>query len=120
MSRHMAVTPTPPLPVPRRFVSGYTFAQKESPMKIQRVVLTIAVGLLIATPVLAQQNRGAIKRIPPAGVAVPESDRKELEAGVELLGKEIADLRQSLAKTSALLDLLPDVQIYHNAVRYAL
>ena len=76
--------------------------------------------LLTCSPLLGQQNRGSIKRIPPAGVPVPESDRKELESRVEQLGKEIADLRQSLAKSPALLDLLPDVQIYHNAVRYAL
>ncbi|HEY8748035.1 MAG TPA: prolyl oligopeptidase family serine peptidase [Tepidisphaeraceae bacterium] len=79
----------------------------------------LASGISINTAT-AQQNRGGIRRIPPAGVAVPDNDRTELQTGVEQLGKEIADLRQSLAKQPAMLDLLPDVQIFHNAVRYAL
>lgn len=61
-----------------------------------------------------------VRRIPPPGVEVPENDRKELAAGIEELGKEIDGLRTSLKGKAALLDLLPDVQIYHNAVRYAL
>jgi hypothetical protein len=51
---------------------------------------------------------------------VPEADRAELQAGVDELGKQIASLRESLAKKPAMLELLPDVQIFHNAVRYAL
>src|SRR5207247_7563455 len=43
-----------------------------------------------------------------------------LETGVATLGKEIADLRQALEKKPAQFALLPDVQIFHNAVRYAL
>jgi hypothetical protein len=60
-----------------------------------------------------------VRPVPPPGVAIPEADRKELEAGVAELGKEIDALRTSLAG-KPLLELLPDVQIYHNAVRYAL
>lgn len=61
-----------------------------------------------------------VRRIPPAGVAVPAEDRRELEDGIAALGKEIDDLRGSLKGKAGLLDLLPDVQIYHNAARYAL
>jgi hypothetical protein len=61
-----------------------------------------------------------VRRIPPPGVAVPEADRAELEAGVARLGMEIDGLRTELKGKPTLLDLLPDVQIYHNAVRYAL
>ena len=43
-----------------------------------------------------------------------------MQAGVNALGKEIDDLRAALKDKPALLDLLPDVQIYYNAVRYAL
>src|SRR6185437_4675889 len=88
-------------------------------MKNSILVVATVLGLF-TTLAGAQQNRGQIKRIPPPGVAVPQADRAELQAGVEQLGKEIADLRQSLAKQPALLELLPDVQIFHNAVRYAL
>ncbi len=61
-----------------------------------------------------------VRPVPPPGVKIAAGDRQELETGVAALGKEIADLRALLASKPALLELLPDVQIYHNAVRYAL
>jgi pimeloyl-ACP methyl ester carboxylesterase len=61
-----------------------------------------------------------VRPIPPAGIKVPDADRTELEAGIVELGKEIESLRSTLGKKPALLDLLPDVQIYYNAVRYAM
>jgi hypothetical protein len=61
-----------------------------------------------------------VRRIPPPGVAVPAADRAELEAGIAQLGGEIDALKASLKSQPALLDLLPDVQIYYNAARYAL
>jgi pimeloyl-ACP methyl ester carboxylesterase len=60
-----------------------------------------------------------VRPVPPPGVAIPDGERKELENGVAELGKEIDALRSSL-NGKPLLDLLPDVQVYHNAVRYAL
>jgi pimeloyl-ACP methyl ester carboxylesterase len=54
------------------------------------------------------------KQIPPAGVPVPPADRAELEAGLKQLSQEIEALRKPHA------DLLPDVQIFHKAVHYAL
>ena len=57
---------------------------------------------------------------PPPGVVVPAEVKAELTAGAAALGKEIEALRTSLASKPALLALLPDVQIYHTAVRYAL
>src|SRR4051794_28520077 len=61
-----------------------------------------------------------VRPIPPPGVVVPAADRAELEAGIAQLGSEIEALRTSLKSQPALLELLPDVQIYHNAARYAL
>ncbi len=61
-----------------------------------------------------------VRRVPPPGIALPAADRAELETGVAELGREIDALRAALKNKPALLDLLPDVQIYHNAVRYAL
>lgn len=52
------------------------------------------------------------KQVPPAGVPVPEKDRKELEAGVTALAAEIGKLR---GRTE-----LPDVEIFHKAVDWAL
>jgi hypothetical protein len=61
-----------------------------------------------------------VRRIPPPGVALEAADRQELELKVQALGKEIGDLRVALKGKPALLELLPDVQIYYNAVHYAL
>ena len=58
-----------------------------------------------------------VRRVPPAGVPISATDRTDLESGVASLGQEIESLRGSLKGKPALLDLLPDVQIFHNAVR---
>src|SRR5205807_9832877 len=61
-----------------------------------------------------------VRPVPPPGVQVPDAARKELQYGVDQLGQRIEHLKKSLEKKPALLELLPDVEIYHNAVRYAL
>ncbi|MBL6765668.1 MAG: hypothetical protein ISQ14_12005 [Verrucomicrobiae bacterium] len=61
-----------------------------------------------------------VRPVPPPGIEVPEKTRTELRAGADQLGRKIEDLRLSLAKKTALLDLLPDVEIYHKAVDWAL
>jgi Prolyl oligopeptidase family len=61
-----------------------------------------------------------VRRIPPPGIMLSSKERQELANGVEVLGKQIKSLRTVLQKKQALLELLPDVEIYYNAVRYAL
>jgi dienelactone hydrolase len=61
-----------------------------------------------------------VRPVPPPGIKLDNADRAKLQDGVDALDKEIAQLRQDLKNKPALLELLPDVQIYHNAVRYAL
>jgi hypothetical protein len=58
-----------------------------------------------------------VRPVPPKGVAIPDADRAELKAGLADLGTAIDDLRAS--KDPAVADLLPDVEVYHKAVRYA-
>ena len=53
-----------------------------------------------------------MRPIPPAGVEVPAQDRTELENGLKRLKAAIDKLGNH--------PLLPDVMIYHEAVRYAL
>lgn len=61
-----------------------------------------------------------VRPIPPLPTKeLSPADRAELEIGVAKLGHEIESLRVDL-KDPHLLVLLPDVQIYHNAVRYPL
>ena len=61
-----------------------------------------------------------VRRVPPPGLTVSAGDREELAGGVAQLGQEIDSLRGELTSRPALLVLLPDAQIYYNAVRYAL
>jgi predicted peptidase len=82
---------------------------------------------LVAITVCAAQADGPgdnvadkVRPVPPPGVAIPDATRKELEAAVAELGRIIETLRADLKDKPALLDLVPDVQIYHNAARYAL
>jgi hypothetical protein len=87
-------------------------------------IRTITLALLMAAAAAADGERDNqadnVRPIPPPGVAVPDADKSELNAGLAELGKEIDALRGELKGKAALLALLPDVQIYHNAVRYAL
>ena len=73
--------------------------------------------LLIAAPPSRAQE---IRPIPPAGIQVPEQDRQELETGVADLGRRIESLRGEFKNNRLLGELVPDVEIYYNAVHYAL
>ncbi|MEP7366668.1 MAG: prolyl oligopeptidase family serine peptidase [Acidobacteriota bacterium] len=63
---------------------------------------------LAATAVIAQTSRP----VPPPGIEVPAADQKQLETGLARLAAKIAKLPPS--------PLVPDVRIFHDAVRYAL
>ena len=80
--------------------------------------------LVAATPVFAEF-------LPAPGPRLSAEEKKELEAGVEKLGKEIDSLTTDLMgpvepgvprvmdKRMALALYVPDVQVYHKAVRFA-
>jgi hypothetical protein len=76
-------------------------------VRILCVLIACAVSLV---------NAGEKKSPPPD---VTAAVRAELAAGAEELGKVIAQLKTELKDKPALLDLLPDVQIFYNAVHYA-
>lgn len=57
-------------------------------------------------------------RRPPPGIEVPDAIRKELTDQLAPLGQAIDEL--STSRDPKVRDLLPDVQIYHKAVRDAL
>src|SRR3989441_8438306 len=61
-----------------------------------------------------------VRRVPPPGIKIPAADRTELEAGAAALGQSIQALRSELKSKPDLLELLPDVEIYHKAVHWAL
>ncbi len=90
---------------------------------MRKIVSSVPYGLLILLACRgAAADRGFedVKPIPPPGISISESDRAELEKGAAELGKEIESLRAELSGKPALVDLLPDAQIYHKAVDWAL
>lgn len=88
--------------------------------------LSLASWCLLAIPGLAFADGPGdnlvdkVRPVPPPGVAVTDADRAELQQTLERFGQLLTELRQVLKSKPALLELLPDVQVYHNAVRYAL
>jgi pimeloyl-ACP methyl ester carboxylesterase len=83
--------------------------------------VTVALLAALAAGDGPQDNQpDKVRPIPPPGIKIPDGDRAELSNGVAQLSKEIDELRQMLKAKPALLELLPDVQIFHNAVRYPL
>ncbi|MEW6307140.1 MAG: prolyl oligopeptidase family serine peptidase [Verrucomicrobiota bacterium] len=62
----------------------------------------------------------APKRVPPKGITLPSATRTMLLTNLNALGKEILSLQTDLQEKPELLALLPDVQIYFNAVQYAI
>jgi poly(3-hydroxybutyrate) depolymerase len=59
-----------------------------------------------------------VRPVPPPGIEVPADERASLEQGLAELGKSLENIRASKNRNAT--NLWPDVQIYHNAVRYAL
>lgn len=86
--------------------------------------LALPLALLVAQVTLADgpsdNVADKVRRIPPPGIKISDTDRAELAEGVARLGKEIETLRDELKSKPPLLELLPDVEIYHKAVDWAL
>lgn len=77
--------------------------------------------LILCVPLLSAIGQGDTKPeyppIPPKGATIPPADLDELKAGLANLGKQIDELKMTTRGANA--ELLPDVEIYHKAVRYA-
>ena len=86
----------------------------------------LILGLFLSAALTAKADGPAdnlvdkVRRVPPAGIKLAVADRTELEAGVAALGQEIEVLRGELRSKPGQLALLPDVQIFHKAVDWAL
>ena len=89
-------------------------------MRTRWLILTIACLLLWFPP----DSRGAAvtatsRTVPPPGLAISPEDRTELAEGAAELEKQIISLSTTLRTKPALLALLPDVQVFHKAVHWA-
>ncbi len=84
----------------------------------------VAAGFLIGldAALAAPTPPPPAKRLPPAGIAIPAADRAELTSGAAALRADIDALTRELtiAKNDRLLALLPDVEVFHKAVDWAL
>src|SRR5882762_9489019 len=83
----------------------------------RRLILAMAL-VLARAPVTGAQN--VPPHIPPPGIPVPDADRQELRAEVDALGKHISALKRKFASDAPHLSLLPDVEVFHKAVDWAL
>ena len=70
-----------------------------------------------ATP--ATSTTSTVRPVPPPGVAISDGDRAELKGKIEALGEEIESLGNELKNKPAMLELLPDVQIFYKAADWA-
>jgi hypothetical protein len=90
-------------------------------MRLSRLVPLL---LVLTAPAFADgpadNQPDNVRPIPPKGSPVPAADAQELRTGLAELQKEIADTTVALKGKPELLELLPDVQIYEKAVRWAL
>ena len=69
-----------------------------------------------ASPTLVAET----PRVPAVGIEIPEYTRLALRERTDALGQAIDQLRDQLTETPPLLRFLPDVQVYHKAVDWAL
>ncbi len=85
-----------------------------------RPTLLLLVVSLAPTLLPSQVPSAPPKQIPPPGLTLADSDRAELTAGAASLRHELDALASTLAANPRLLALLPDVEIFHKAVDWAL
>src|SRR5436309_409450 len=79
--------------------------------------LGIAVLLhLVTLFAFAQSNTN---RVPPFGISLSAEDRGALTNGLKTFDAELKKLDRAITKTSASARFLPEVQIFHKAVNWA-
>jgi hypothetical protein len=83
-------------------------------------LFALACAALLRADGPADNRPDNVRPIPPPGIEVPAAERDELRQQLDALGRDIEALRKDLQKRAALLELLPDVEVFHKVVRYAL
>ncbi len=87
---------------------------------MKRLLLTfLAVSSALADGVKDNQIAD-VRPVPPPGVAVPDADRARLTEALQKLRTAIDEAAKAQAKNPLLGELLPDIEIYHKAVDWAL
>ena len=88
--------------------------------RARQMVITILSSLLATVGFAATPKGEGVKALPPTTKPLAAADHAQLQSAVASLEKEIAALKTDLRDKPELLALLPDVQIYLNALRYPL
>lgn len=81
------------------------------PMRILTLLFAFCLTVFADGP--ADNTAEKVRPVPPPGIQLSDSDRKELEAAVAELGRAVAPLREKKDKR------WPDVEIFHKALRWA-
>ena len=89
-------------------------------MHVRPLLLSFLIAAAILADGPADNVADKVRPIPPAGIEIPAEQRQKLEPMLVKLQEAIAALRTQHEKAPDLLALLPDVEIYEKAVRYAL
>lgn len=83
--------------------------------------LVVALAAAVAVGDGPQDNiPDKVRPVPPEGAPLKKTDRDDLVARLDSLDKAIADAKDKVKGKAALLDLLPDVEVFARAVRLAL
>ncbi len=85
-----------------------------------RPIPALLATLVFSASGFAQTPPAAPKKIPPPGFTLTDAERHELTAGVAALGRDLDALPRELAREPHLLALVPDGEIFHKAVDWAL
>lgn len=83
-------------------------------------IFFVLVGLAAAYDGPQDNKADNVRRIPPPGIKISDADRGELAKDVAAFEQEIRQVRQEHAFQPRLLELFPDVLIFHKAVDWAL
>jgi hypothetical protein len=86
---------------------------------MRRLLLHLLLPFAVLADGPADNVAENVRRVPPPGVAIPDQIRSSLSERVARLGEAIEATRADL-KDKAALKFLPDVQIFHKAVDWAL
>jgi len=68
----------------------------------------------------ADNSADKVRRVPPAGIVIPDSAREELDSGARKLGNEMAAAKSRWSKNPQQMRYWADVAVFHKAVDWAL
>jgi len=105
---------------------AYCLARQPVQSFAPRLISSAALFFVLGKAALGQAETEApllvaeTPRVPAVGIDIPEETRLALRERTNALGQVIDQLRDQLTKSPPLLRFLPDVQVYHKAVDWAL